>query len=340
MSDKIDKKILLSIYKNLKLARRVDEKTIELLNNGEIYGWLHPAIGMEAIGVGIATAMQDKDFFCPARRTGISGQITRGMEIDYMMAEMMGRIDGFCHGKGGATHFSAGLEKNIFTTDSVVGSRPGYGAGIALSFKLRGEKRVVAAGYGDGAANQGLIHEVMNMAAIWKLPILFYCENNQYAVTTSAKYSTAIKQLSDRASAYGFSGETVDGMDVITVYKKAKNAIENIRSGDGPYLLECISYRFMGHYSGESFQTHVKYRTDEEINYWKSKDPLRIFPDDLIKKYNCTRNELGKIDREVEQAIEHAVGFARKSKFPEPEDALKDMYATPYKTIPRKGWID
>jgi len=122
----------------------------------------------------------------------------------------------------------------------VVGSRPGFGSGIALSFKLRGEKRVVAAGYGDGAANQGLIHEVMNMAAIWKLPILFYCENNQYAVTTSAKYSTAIKQLSARAAAYGFERKTIDGMDVITIYNEAKNAIEKIRSGKGPYLLECI----------------------------------------------------------------------------------------------------
>jgi len=339
MTEKIDKNILLSMYKNLKLARRFDEKTVELMNQGEIPGPLHPAIGMEAIGVGIATAMGERDFLCSSHRT-LSGQITRKAELKYILAEFMGKVDGYMSGKGGSMHISGGLDKGIFGIDSVVGSRVGFGAGIALAFKLRGEKRVVVAGYGDGGANQGVVHETMNMAAIWKLPVLFYCENNQYAATTSVKYSNLIKNLSQRASAYGFSGETIDGMDVICVYNHAKDAIEKIRSGSGPFLLECISYRYRGHWSGEELQTYIKYRNKEEIEYWKSKDPLKTFPSDLITKYNCTEDELKRIDKEVEDIIQEAVEFARNSKFPEPKDALKNMYATPLEGIPHKGWMD
>ena len=339
MTEKIDKSTYLKMYKNLRLARRFDERTVELMNQGEIPGPLHPAIGMEAIGVGIGTAMKDGDFLCSSHRT-LSGQITRGAELKYILAEFMGRVDGYMSGKGGSMHISAGLDKGIFALDSVVGSRVGFGTGIALAFKLRKENKVVVAGYGDGGANQGVVQEAMNMAAIWKLPILFYCENNQYAATTSVKYSNLIKNLSERASAFGFSGETIDGMDVITVYNSANNAIEKIRSGSGPYLLECVSYRYRGHWSGEELQTYIKYRTDDEINYWKSKDPLKIFPNDLIEKYNCTEEELNKIDKEVEDIMEEAVEFARKSKFPEPENAIKDMYATTYEGIPHKGWID
>ena len=340
MPEKTDKNTCLRMYKNLKIVRRFDEISIELMNTGEIPGPLHPAIGMEAIGVGIGTAMSEGDYLCAAHRSSLSGQITRGVELKYILAEFMGKKDGCMSGKGGSMHISGGIDKGIFALDSVVGSRPGFGAGIALALKLKGEDKVVIAGYGDGGANQGVIHEVMNMAAIWNLPILFYCENNQYAATTSVKYSNLIKNLSERAASYGFSGETIDGMDLISVYESTKDAIEKIRSGNGPHLLEFVSYRFAGHWSGEELQTYINYRSDEEVEEWKLKDPLRTFPDKIVKEYNCTREELDKIDKEVEVILDEAIEFSRNSKFPEPEEAIEKMYATPFEGIPHKGWID
>ena len=326
-------------YKKMVTIRLFEEKVQDLYARGSVPGLIHLYIGEEAIAAGVCSHLRREDYITTTHR-GHGHVIGKGAELKYILAEFMGRVDGYMSGKGGSMHISAGLDKGIFALDSVVGSRVGFGTGIALAFKLRKENKVVVAGYGDGGANQGVVQEAMNMAAIWKLPILFYCENNQYAATTSVKYSNLIKNLSERASAFGFSGETIDGMDVITVYNSANNAIEKIRSGSGPYLLECVSYRYRGHWSGEELQTYIKYRTDDEINYWKSKDPLKIFPNDLIEKYNCTEEELNKIDKEVEDIMEEAVEFARKSKFPEPENAIKDMYATAYEGIPHKGWID
>lgn len=339
MPEIIDKNTSLKMYKNLKLTRRFDEVTIDLMNQGEIPGPLHPAIGMEAIGVGLGTAMDDGDFICASHRT-LSAQITRGAQIKHILAEFMGKVDGYMSGKGGSMHISGGIDKGMFSIDSVVGSRAGFGTGIALALKLSKKNNVVVAGYGDGGANQGLVHESMNIAAIWNLPILYFIENNQYAATTSVKYSNKIKNLSQRAEAFGFSGETVDGMDVVTVYNTAKKAIDKIRSGAGPHLIEFIAYRYRGHWSGEELQTYIKYRDKDEIELWKSRDPLKIFPDEMVKKYGCTEEELKCIDREVEGILDDAVEFARNSKFPEPEEAVKGMYATPYPNIPHKGWID
>ena len=339
MPEKIEKSTLLSMYKNMKLTRRFDDVTIDLMNQGEIPGPLHPSIGMEAIGVGLGTAMIDGDFICATHRT-LSAQITRGAEIKHILAEFMGRVDGYMSGKGGSMHISGGLDKGMFSIDSVVGSRAGFGTGIALALKLSKKNNVVVAGYGDGGANQGPVHEAMNMAAIWSLPILYFCENNQYAATTSVKYSSKIENLSQRAAAYGFSGETIDAMNVMTVYNAAKKAIDKIRSGGGPHLIECKAYRYRGHWSGEELQTYIKYRDKDEIALWKSKDPLLTFSKELTETYGCTQAELQAVDKEVEDIMDEAVEFARNSKFPEPEEALRGMYASPYPNIPHKGWID
>ena len=329
MNNNIVIKSYLEIYKNLKLARKFEEKTIELMNKGEIPGPLHPSNGMEAIGVGVCSALKKGDIICPSHRT-ISGQITKGAQIKYLLAEYMGKIDGYNRGKGGSMHINAGFENDVFGVDSVVGGKASFSIGIALANKLRKNNHIVVAFFGDGAMNQGVVHESMNMAAIWKLPVLFVCENNKYAATTSAKYSTLLENLSVRAGAYGFNGHTVDGMDVVSVFKKSQEIIEKMREGDGPALLECNAYRYKGHWSGEELQNYIKYRSKEEIKEWELKCPIKTYKKYLINNNIYSEDKISEIDNKVEAIIEEAVDFARKSSFPSPEEGLRGMYATEY----------
>jgi pyruvate dehydrogenase E1 component alpha subunit len=338
MKVELNKNIYIDLYRNLKIARRFGEKIIELGNTGEIPGFIHSAVGMEAPGVGICYAMQKDDIVVPTHRKPAQ-LLTKGADIKYMMAEYMGKATGFNHGKGGELHCSPDLETGVMSVESqvAVGLVP-ISCGIALASKLRNENRVVVSFYGDGGANEGAVHESMNMAAVFNLPVLFVCDNNQYAVTTPAENSSKLKNLSKRADSYGFSGKTIDGMDVIDIYSTAKEIIEKIRKGSGPFLLECKSYRFHGHYSGEDLRK-LEYRTKEEIEFWKSRCPVKLCSEYLIEKGICNKEELDEIDESVESTVAEAVEFARNSKYPEPEDALKDMYATEYEGIPDKGWV-
>ena len=333
MSDSISKDIYLKMYRNLRLARRFAEKIVELGNLGEIPGFLHSAIGMEAPGVGVGMALEEQDILIPTHRKPAQ-LITRGADIKLMMAEYMGKVTGYNKGKGGELHCSPGLEETgVMSVEAQVsvGTLPIAG-GIALANKLRNEKRVTVVFYGDGGSNEGAVHETMNMASIWNLPILFVCDNNKYAVTTSIEYSAKIKDLSQRAVAYGFDGLTVDGMDVIEVYKNAKEIVEKIRKGSGPFILETKSYRFQGHYTGEEIM-NLKYRDKEEVKKWMERCPLKVCKERLLKQKTCLEKELSDIDNKVENLINMAVEFGRASKFPEPEDAIKDMYATVYETM-------
>ena len=323
-------KLYEEIYKNLKLTRRFEEKTIELMNKGEIPGPLHPSTGMEAIGVGVCSALKKGDIICTSHRT-ISGQITKGAQIKYLLAEYMGKTDGYNKGKGGSMHINAGFENDVFGLDSVVGGKASFSIGIALANKFRKNKHITVAFFGDGAMNQGAVHESMNMAAIWKLPVLFVCENNKYAATTSVKYSSLLENLSIRSEAYGFKGYTIDGMNVMSVFEKSKELIEKMREGNGPVLLECKAYRYKGHWSGEELQNYVKYRSKEEIDEWEQKDPIKNYRKYLIKNNICNEDKISKIDKNIDEIIEDAVDFARKSSLPSPEEGLKGMYATEYK---------
>jgi acetoin:2,6-dichlorophenolindophenol oxidoreductase subunit alpha len=328
MIENFSKEKCLDIYKYLKLGRRFEEKTVELGNNGEIPGSLHAGIGMEAIGVGISLALKDGDITFKTHR-GHATMIAEGADIKYMLSEIMGKANGYNKGMGGSMHL-AGIS-------GVLGSNTHMAAGAALAFKIRKENRIAVAYYGDGAANQGPVHEAMNMAAIWKLPVLFVCENNQYAVTTSISDATLLKNLSERACAYGFPGITIDGMDVIKVYNSALQLIEQARNGKGPALLECRAYRFMDHSIGTA-NLKLNYRSISEIEEWKKRDPIITWSDRLIEEKICAKNELQEIDSLVEKTIDEAVDFARNSKLPEPQDAFKDMYATKYDGIPQRGW--
>jgi len=327
MIENFDKDKCLDIYKYLKLGRRFEEKTIELGNQGEIPGSLHAGIGMEAIGVGISLALKEGDLTFKTHR-GHSYMIAEGAEIKYMFSELMGKANGYNKGRGGSMHL-AGIS-------GVLGSTTHMAAGAALAFKLRKENKVAVAYFGDGASNQGPVHEAMNMAAIWQLPVVFVCENNQYAVTTSINYSSHIKNLSERAAAYGFTGVTIDGMDVIEVYNSASKLIDYARNGKGPSLLECRAYRFLDHSIGTA-NLKLNYRSVGEIEEWKKRDPIITWPERLINEKICTNDELQKVDILVEKIINDAVEFARNSKLPDPDEALKYMYSSEIEGIPQSG---
>lgn len=328
MIKEFDKEKCLDIYRKIKTGRRLEEMTIELSNQGEILGSIHAGIGMEAVGTGITLALKEGDIALKTHR-GYTQMIIEGTHPKYLFAELFGKVGGYCRGLGGSMHL-AGIS-------GVLGTNGHMGAGAALAFKYRKENRVAVASYGDGAANLGPLHESMNMAAIWKLPIVFVCENNQYAVSTSHNYSNSLEKLSDRAKAYNIPGETVDGMDIIAVYEGAKKYIERARSGQGPAILECLTYRYEDHSKSTAAQK-LTYRSDEEIEEWKAKDPIKTWPQRLIDEDICTQEEIDKIDEEVENLIEESIEFAKQSPFPDVEDAFKYMYADPYPGIPQKGW--
>jgi acetoin:2,6-dichlorophenolindophenol oxidoreductase subunit alpha len=318
----------LEIYKFLKLSRDFEEKTIELNSQGIITGSLHPAMGMEAVGVGVSLALKEGDITVKTHR-GHSAMITEGKDLKKMFAELLGKSTGYNKGKGGSMHL-AGIS-------GVLGNNIHMAAGFALAFKLRGEKRVAVGHYGDGAANQGPVHEAMNMAAIWKLPVVFVCENNEYAVTTSNSYACLLNNLSDRAKAYGFPGVTIDGMDVIAVYKTAKELIERARSGEGPAIMEVKTYRYGCHSVGTG-KMNLNYRPAEEVESWKQRDPVKLWVNKLLEEKICTSSELEEIDKTVTALIGEAVDFAVNSSWPDTKEALTDMYATEYSGIPQSGW--
>ncbi len=335
MDFKISKETAQKLYRKMRLTRRFEEKVIELVNLNEIYGTTHEYVGQEAVAAGICTALVSTDYIMSTHR-GHGHIISKGGDIKFMFAELMGRSNGYNKGKGGSMHI-AEPAVGVLGANGIVGAGLPIAAGAALAIKLDKKPQIVVVFYGDGAANQGVVHEAMNMAAIWDLPILFVCENNMYAVSTPSSYSSKISDLSLRAASYGFEGFTIDGMDVMEVYETAKGLIEKIRNGGGPFLLECKTYRYSGHFTAEPM-LGLNYRSSAEIEYYRSKDPIINFYSQLLKDSICSEQELKKIDSEIDDLISEAIEFARKSPLPKPEDALKDMYASEIAGIPMKGW--
>jgi TPP-dependent pyruvate/acetoin dehydrogenase alpha subunit len=332
----LSNKELLNIYKNMVLARRTEDKISELFNSGELRGSHHASAGHEAIAAAVSLVKKPGDVVGISVRA-ICYFLANGGDARGLFAELFGKTTGYNKGFSGSMHLNL-TEKGLWGVDGVLGNKTAIVTGFALSCKLKGKKNVAISTYGDGAANTGLVHESMNMAAIWKLPIVFLCENNQYAVTTSVKYATAIKNLSTRAIAYGFEGVTVDGMDVEEIYLQLKKAVDKARSGGGPTLVECVTYRYQGHSLSELRLNYLDYRSDEEMKFWKEKDPIINWRNKILQSGKVTSSDLQDTDNEVEEVIRDAVGFARKSPLPSKKSALDYMYASKYKSIPAKGW--
>lgn len=323
---------LISMYRTMRLIRRFEERIVDLVNRNEVPGVTHEYIGQEAVATGVCHALTREDVITSTHR-GHGHILAKGGDPARMMAELMGKESGYNRGRGGSMHI-ADLSLGIYGANGIVGAGVPIACGAAFASKQAGNGRVAVAFFGDGGINQGVVHEAMNLAAVWKLPVIFACENNRYAATTPLRETIAIDRLSDRAAGYGMPGATVDGMDVIAVYEATKKAADRARAGEGPTLIEFLTYRYVGHFTAEKARG-FNYRTEEEITGMRRLDPIVTFPAWLAREKIC---DPADIDAEVEATLEKAVEFARASAEPAPESALEGMYAVTYPGLPARGW--
>jgi TPP-dependent pyruvate/acetoin dehydrogenase alpha subunit len=313
---------LIEIYKKMLLIREFEQRISK--DTGKIKSMLvHAYTGEEAIAVGACAAIKDNDYITSTHR-GHGHFIAKGGDINSLMAEIYGKEGGICLGRGGSMHV-ADFSKNMLGGNGIVGAGPPLALGVALASKMRNEDKVVLTFFGDGAANQGMLHESMNLAAVWKLPIVFVLENNMYGWSTSVQYATAIKDLSLRAQGYGMKGLTIDGNDVIEVYSTIKEAVEFARKGGGPTLIECKTYRWGGQMTIDA----DKYRSTEEKEEWKKKCPIEAYKIKLIKNEIIDRALIQELEENVLTQIELSVKLAKKSPKPDTDTVLDDLYKNP-----------
>ena len=317
----LTKEKLVEIYRKMLEIRFFEEKVFELYAQNLVPGTIHLYAGEEAVAVGVCSNLRKNDYITSTHR-GHGHCIAKGAELKRIMAEILGKKTGYCKGKGGSMHI-ADFSKGMLGATAVVGAGIPIAVGAGLSIKLRDTDQVVACFFGEGASNQGTFHESINMSAIWKLPIIFVCENNLYAMGTRLSRAMAIENVADRAIAYGIPGEAVDGNDVLAVYEAARKAVERARKGEGPTLIECKTYRHKGH----SRIDPAKYRPKEEVEDWLTRDPIKRFKEKLLKTNTLVEAEFQQIGKKVSVEIEEAVKFAMESPYPVPEEALEDVYA-------------
>lgn len=325
----------LAMFEQMVTIRVFDETARRLLEQGVIGGEVHQYIGEEAVAVGVCASLRPGDVITGTHR-GHGHIIAKGGELKKMMAELAGKADGYCRGKGGSMHItSAAL--GIYGANGIVGAGLPHAVGAAFAAKYRGEDRVAVAFFGDGASNQGVVHESMNLAAVYGLGVVFVCENNGYAVSLPVSRSTGAAHIADRAVGYGMPGETIDGMDVLAVHDAAAHAVERARAGGGPSLIEAETYRYFGHFCAEESLVSKPYRTKEEIDAWRLRDPI----DQLrahLRAVGVAEEELEAIETKVHQEIDEAVDFMERSPLPAPAAAYEDVYATYESSLELKGW--
>ena len=323
----LDKRQLEEMYLRMCRIRYFEEAVIEIHSSGELIGPAHPYIGEEAVAVGACAALRDNDRIAGNHRSH-GHPIAKGGDVKKAMAEILGKTGGFCKGKGGSMHL-ADFSIGILGESGIVASSVPIATGAALASKLSKQDFVSLVFFGDGASNQGACHESMNMAALWDLPVIFMCENNGYAITTSYKNSVSVDHVSDRASAYGMPGVLVDGQDAIAVWEATNEAVLRARAGEGPTLIEAMTYRYEDHSLGLDRIRKAEYRTQGEIEEAMKRDPLTIHRAAMTNHGFATAKECDQIEAKVKSEIEEAVEFARNSPFPEPDDLYDDMWATP-----------
>ena len=323
----LTKEQLVEMYRRQLRIRRFDEKAMELLAKGEIPGAVHTSIGQEAEVVGACMALRYDDYMVGNHRSH-GHPIGKGADLNRLMAELMGKRTGVNKGKGGSMHLADFSVGSVGET-SIVGSGIPVAAGAALGAKMQGTDRVCLCFFGDGASNEGTFHEGLNLAAIWKLPVIYLCENNGYAVTTPARYSVSVQNIADRAKSYDIPGVVVDGQDAIAVYEVVSEAVKRARAGQGPSLVEAKTYRYREHAEGALLEALAGYRSKDELNEWKQRDPIVLLRDRLVRDGTLTEAEAAQIDGEVQAEVEAAVRFARESPYPNPEEAFEGLYTHP-----------
>jgi TPP-dependent pyruvate/acetoin dehydrogenase alpha subunit len=317
----MDTELQKTIHRSMLRIRRFEEQILEVYTSGLMHGLAHLYIGEEAVAVGVCTALRDDDFITSTHR-GHGHCVAKGGKLDEMMAEVMGRVTGICRGKGGSMHI-ADMSIGILGANGIVGGGFGIATGAALSAKLRKTDQVAVCFFGDGASNQGIFFEVMNYAAIWDLPIVYVCENNQYGEYTATDAVTAGDNIADRAKPFGIPGSTIDGNDVEVVYNSANEAIQRARTGGGPTLIECMTYRHRGHHVGDPGDG---YRPEEERKEWQEKDPIVRYKAALIES-GIKEAELDQIDQEVKAEVADAVEAAQGAPWPGVEEVDQHVYA-------------
>jgi len=317
----IEKEKLIDMYRVMARIRAFEERAYKDFTGGRIPGVLHLYTGEEAVATGACANLRPDDYITSTHR-GHGHVIAKGAKTDRMMAELHGKKTGYCRGRGGSMHI-ADTDIGILGANGIVGGGIPIAGGAALSAQKRGTDQVCLCFFGDGASNTTRFHEGVNLASIWKLPVVYVIENNLYGESTHISYAMNVPNVADRACAYGIPGKIVDGNDVLAVYEAVGEAVARARKGEGPTIVECKTYRWHGHYIGDP----ETYKPKEEVVEWKKKDPIPRFRKYLIENKVLSEEGTNKIDREMTEEIDQAVKFADESPLPEPEETLEGVYA-------------
>jgi len=317
----MDKEQLLRMYYEMVLIRRMEERAAELYQQGKIGGFLHLYIGQEAVSTGLIAARRPQDRVITAYRDhGVA--INCGISPNEVMAELLGKATGCSKGRGGSMHM-ASVEKNFWGGHAIVGAHLPIAAGLALGDKYANQNGVTICMFGEGATNIGFFHEALNLSKVWKLPVLWVCENNQYGMGTAVERASAVSEIRQKAEGYGIPNSRVDGMDVKAVHEAAGDVLEKVRAGQGPYLLEAVTYRFRGHSMGDP----ERYRKQEEVKKWEAHDPIGVYHNYLTENKIAALKVLNEIEARAEADVQKAVEFAEASPEPALEELFEDVYA-------------
>jgi pyruvate dehydrogenase E1 component alpha subunit len=311
---------LLWIYEKMRLIREFEERLHTDFAAGKIPGFVHLYAGEEAVAVGVCAHLTDADFITSTHR-GHGHCIAKGVDLNEMMAEIYGKATGSCKGKGGSMHI-ADVDKGMLGANGIVGGGPPLACGAGLTAKVKGSGQVTVCFFGDGASNQGTTLEGMNLAGVWKLPVIFVCENNRYAETTSPRYSVSGQDIAARARGFGMPSVAVDGQDVFAIYEAVQEAVDRGRRGEGPTFIEAQTYRYYGHFEGDT----IRYRDKEEEAHYRSQDCIERFRQTVLKQGVLSEAELAAVDQKAKHAIAEAVAFAERSPLPERAEMLTDVY--------------
>ena len=319
---RLDNDTLLWMYQTMLTIRRFEEQARREADAGKLRG-MHSAVGQEAVPTGVCVHLRDGDYIFGTHRSH-HHCIAKGLDINLMMAELLGKATGTNKGKGGTMHI-ADINKGMLGANGIVGSNIPVATGAALRAQVEGTDLVSVVFFGDGAANQGVLHESMNLAGIWKLPIIFVCENNRYAQSTPVEYAVAGESVADRAAGYNMPGIAVDGMSVLDVYEVAGEAVRRARAGEGPTLIEALTYRYMGHFGADN---PLMYRTESEEAEFKARDCNEQIKTYLLENGVATEDELEAMDRKAVDEVAEATRFANDSPFPDASELMTDVYVS------------
>ncbi len=317
-----DEHVLRGLFRTMTTIRLFEQRVAREFRTGEIPGFVHMYVGEEAVAAGVCANLDDRDYVTSTHR-GHGHCIAKGCDLRRMMAEIYGREDGLCKGRGGSMHI-ADFSRGMLGANAIVGGGIALATGAALAASVRGSGEVAVAFFGDGAANQGVLHESLNLAAIWGLPAVYVCENNGFAESTPAAYATSVPDVASRAAAYGIPGVIADGADAVAVYEAAREAVRRARAGEGPTLLEVKTYRFMGHFEGDP----DRYRDDGDREAARSRDALAALRERLLAA-GAGEAELDALVAEVDAEVSEAVAFAKASPFPDPAELERYVYPEP-----------